>query len=279
MSVCPRCGKEADGAKFCPECGEAMGVAMPESVHDPANEPADPENASVQQDEPKKKKTGKIVGVIVAVLLVVCVIGLCAIGSSGTDDSPSSTATTTKAEKAEPSVDKSSLERKLSEADSIDGSLYTDDSYAVLREAIVAGKAVVESEYATQNDVHSAVYAITEAINELEEAPFDPADYESIAYEDIARNPDSHIGRQVTFTGRVLQVIEGSTQVNLRVATDGRYDDVVFAAYENDMLDFRVLEDDEIRLYGVYVGIHTYTSTMGAEISIPAVYCDQVELQ
>ena len=278
MSVCPKCGKEADGAKFCPECGAAIDAVQAEVEQAPAPAPVVPVQAPVQQDKPKKKKKGKVIGIIVAVILIFGLIGSC--GSedteSGTDSS--STTTTTETKKTTPSVDKSKLETEISEVEAIDGSQYTEDSYAALTAAIEAGKAVVANENATQTEVDNALDAINDA-NAALEAPFNPANYESVAYNDIARNPDSYIGKQVVFTGKVLQVMESSTEIDLRVATDGGYDDVVLAAYDPDLLDFRVLEDDQIKFYGMCLGLYTYTSTMGAEISIPAVYCEQVELQ
>lgn len=53
---CPNCGKEIGDAKFCPECGySAQGNPGPE-IPEPAK-------------QPKKKKTGCLVAVIVAVIL------------------------------------------------------------------------------------------------------------------------------------------------------------------------------------------------------------------
>lgn len=230
----------------------------------------------------KKGGKGKILGIVVVVLLVFGLIGSC--GSEDTESdvnqgSSGSETTTQKEEVEAPEVvvDKSALETEISEVETLDGTMYTEESYTALLAAIEAGKAVLADEDATQGEVDDALVAINDA-NVALEVPFNPANYETVSYTDIARNPEDFLGKMIVFSGKVLQVIENSEEIKLRVATEGGYDDVVLAAYSPDLLDFRVLEDDQVTLYGMCLGLYTYTSTLGAEISIPALYCDQVEL-
>lgn len=85
------------------------------------------------------------------------------------------------------------------------------------------------------------------------------------------------MGQQLTFTGKVLQVVEGTDETDLRIATDGGWDDVIFVGYDPDLLGgTRVLEDDSVTVYGTCLGQYTYESTLGAAISLPALYADQV---
>lgn len=50
---------------------------------------------------------------------------------------------------------------------------------------------------------------LLEELEKQEAALKDPSAYNSgLTFEDLARNPDSHIGEKVTFFGKVIQVIE-----------------------------------------------------------------------
>ena len=92
----------------------------------------------------------------------------------------------------------------------------------------------------------------------------------------MARDPDSYVGKKLMCTGNVLQVLEGDGETDVRLATDGEYDDVVFVGFDPNILDVRVLEDDSITVYGTCLGLYSYTATLGQEISLPAIYADKV---
>lgn len=107
----------------------------------------------------------------------------------------------------------------------------------------------------------------------------DTATYKSdISYEQIARTPDDYYFEKVKFSGKVVQVMEGEDTTNqLRVAINDNYDTIMFVEYEKDILDSRVLEDDYINIYGFSMGVITYESTMGGNITIPAVAANMIE--
>lgn len=103
-------------------------------------------------------------------------------------------------------------------------------------------------------------------------------EYESIPYNELARNPDAYKGKKIEISGRVLQVSEGSSENQLRVATSGNYDNVVMVGYNPKLVSSRVLEDDRVTVYGTYVGIYSYTSVMGATISVPGVSAKSIKV-
>ena len=112
------------------------------------------------------------------------------------------------------------------------------------------------------------------AAREAEEAK----GYETgITYEYIARTPDDFKGKKVKFTGKVLQVLEGDDSVQIRLAVNDDYDTVLFGEYESTIVSSRVLEDDEITIYGTSYGLISYDSTMGGKITIPAVSIDKID--
>lgn len=96
-----------------------------------------------------------------------------------------------------------------------------------------------------------------------------------IAYDDLARTPDKYEGELVKFSGYVVQVCSEASSPfyysTYRVATSGRYNNVVFIYVDNYGSGERILEDDYITFYGVYDGLYTYTTVMGASITIPSI--------
>lgn len=110
----------------------------------------------------------------------------------------------------------------------------------------------------------------------------DTSSYQSVPYDSIARKPDDYDGKKVTFTGKVLQVMEepedDKDYTELRIAVNGDYDNVIFAALPSDILNgSRVLEDDLVTIYGKSHGIITYTSSMNTKISVPGISVHKID--
>ncbi len=159
----------------------------------------------------------------------------------------------------------------------IDGSQYTSESYAQVRSLIDAGGAAavaISDPYPTYAEVSSATSALNSALAQL-----DPlSSYGQMPYSDVARIPDTYNGVKMYCYGRVLQVSEGFSSNVLRVATSGNYDDVVYVTYDPDMLDYRILEDDWVFVYGVCGGVYTYKTILGASVTIPSLAATQISL-
>lgn len=104
---------------------------------------------------------------------------------------------------------------------------------------------------------------------------------QSISYDSLSRTPDVYEGTDVKFTGRVLQVCSEATSAEYystyRVATSGRYDNVVMIYVDNYGSGTRILEDDWITFYGSYGGLYTYTTVLGASVTIPKIYVEYLD--
>lgn len=99
-----------------------------------------------------------------------------------------------------------------------------------------------------------------------------------VIYNEIARNQEQTLFKNCKFTGKVVQVIEGDGTNNLRVAINGDYDKIMLVEYEPSILKSRILENDNVTLYGTSAGTTSYTSTMGAKITIPAMVADKIDI-
>lgn len=97
-----------------------------------------------------------------------------------------------------------------------------------------------------------------------------------ITYDQLARTPDDFKGKKVKFTGKVVQVIEGSGSIQIRLAVNDNYDTILFGQYDSSIVGSRVLEDDHITIYGTSAGTISYQSTMGGTITIPGVTFEKI---
>ncbi len=100
-----------------------------------------------------------------------------------------------------------------------------------------------------------------------------------VTFSQLARNPEEHISRKFTFTGTVVQLLEGDGEITLRFAIDDDYDQIILVSYFPSIVNQRVLEDDELTIYGFSIGTHTYESTMGQSITVPAGIVDKIEFR
>lgn len=98
-----------------------------------------------------------------------------------------------------------------------------------------------------------------------------------ITYDQLARTPDDYKGKKVKFYGKVLQVIEGDSSVQIRLAVNDNYDTVILGDYSKNIVSSRVLEDDHITIYGTSASTITYKSTMGGNITVPAVIIEKID--
>lgn len=99
-----------------------------------------------------------------------------------------------------------------------------------------------------------------------------------VSYNNLSRHPKDYEGNCITIKGRVLQVLEETDGITLRVAT--KYDSYLNQYYEDVFLvaildmdeNNRILEADKITIYGTYLGMSSYTTITGAQNTIPSLY-------
>lgn len=149
----------------------------------------------------------------------------------------------------------------------------------------------LKSDYAKlQNDYDTLIaYSIKEDLENIQtstteesEGTFDDkyGKYRTdLPYDDLSRKPDDYEGENVCFKGTVVQLIEGDVVNDLRVAINDDYDKIMYVVYDPSIMDSRVLENDTIVFYGIYHGIYTYESTLGASVSVPLMAVEHIEIE
>ena len=106
----------------------------------------------------------------------------------------------------------------------------------------------------------------------------------SYSFEELARNPSSMRGTYVKLKGEVVQVIRGyGNDIALRVnitrwgTYSDYYKDTVYVNYTLPSDGNKILEDDIITIYGQADGEKSYTSTLGATITLPEIDAKYIE--
>lgn len=107
-------------------------------------------------------------------------------------------------------------------------------------------------------------------------AVYDKTSYPSIKYKEVFRYPDRYEGAKVSFSGYVLQVMDGKNEVTLRVSSSGRYNNVVYVTLKKDANYTNILEDDHVTIYGTCNGNYSYTTIMGGSVTIPHVLAEKL---
>ena len=91
-----------------------------------------------------------------------------------------------------------------------------------------------------------------------------------ITYDQLARNPDDYEGDKIKFRGKVIQVMEGDGETQIRIAVNSNIDTILYGAFDASLVESRILEDDIVTLMGISAGLLSYESTMGGNITIPS---------
>jgi hypothetical protein len=106
----------------------------------------------------------------------------------------------------------------------------------------------------------------------------------TVPWDQLARDPRNHKGTIVVLGGKVVQSLEHGSNYVLRVdvAPDELKfpSDIVYVEYrKHSPSETRILEGDQVKFWGEYVGIYSYTATLGQTIQVPHVIARIVEDQ
>ena len=120
---------------------------------------------------------------------------------------------------------------------------------------------------------------VVEKVQEAVEAEASKGEYNSgYTYDQLARNPDTYKGQKIKITGKVLQAETSDSTCYARIAMNSNYDTVIFVTYDAKLLGYRLLEDDQVAVYGKSYGVYSYEAVSGATITIPWIHADIIEM-
>lgn len=108
------------------------------------------------------------------------------------------------------------------------------------------------------------------------------------SFSQIARSPAEYKGKLAVFTGEVIQVQQDKAYglvayvLRVNVTKQGSYytyyTDTIYVEYITSEDAPRILEDDIITMYGTLEGEKTYTTVMGASVTIPLFSAEYVDI-
>ena len=149
---------------------------------------------------------------------------------------------------------------------------------AKIQEVRQATKEEAEAEQKRIAEEQAQKTAEEQAKKEAEEQAKKEAEahkYETgLTWEQIAR--EGKKGTLGQFEGKIIQVMNGDGFTQYRVTINGNYDQVMLIEVKNGVAKETLLEDDYVYFKGESLGTITYTTVMGAEMTIPAFECHEI---
>ena len=103
------------------------------------------------------------------------------------------------------------------------------------------------------------------------------ANCQTISYSDIARDSQGLKGQDFTFTGEVIQVSGNTYRMDVTLDEFGVYSDTIVFNYDTGDGN-RILENDIVTIWGTSKGLLTYTSILGAEVTVPEIDAKYVSI-
>ena len=237
---CPYCGSDVNNEKFCPNCGGKLVKGQQPNAQGniPMQQMNNPQGGYPSQQKPKKPFYKKWwFWVIIAVIVISIGAGSAGGGKSSKDTGTKETTT----------VSTSAVEKTTAEK--------TTEETTTVQPTTKAKKKVSAKAYKNS--------------------------CKTLSFKDLSRNPDKHKGEKLKYTGQVIQVqedehwLDDNTTVDLRINVTkdeyGIWKDTIFATVELPKGADRILEDDIITIWGKCAGKYSYTSVLGAEVTLPKI--------
>ena len=98
----------------------------------------------------------------------------------------------------------------------------------------------------------------------------------TVSYEDLARDKNMLKGKRLCLTGEIVQVDGKRFRMSITKTTFG-YTDTIMFEFNTDKIDYNILEDDIITIWGESQGAYTYTAILGNEVTVPKIKAEWVE--
>ncbi|MBP3198603.1 MAG: hypothetical protein J6I58_03975 [Eubacterium sp.] len=113
-----------------------------------------------------------------------------------------------------------------------------------------------------------------------DEEGFKESDYRTdIDYDSINRKPDDYIGLKLKYSGTVVSVIEDDKNklVQLNLGDDNDFKSLI-VLYTDDVIDVRILENDQLTVYGDYYGLFEYEAISGSTKMDPCITAKKITI-
>ena len=136
--------------------------------------------------------------------------------------------------------------------------------------------------------IFSCVYADEAVSASAEEtaADHDASDSYStdFTYGDLASDPEAWMDQKVSVSGKIIEVSGSCPATNqdapdrwFRLCMDNDTHTILFVSFEEDLVDYRLYDDDRMTVCGIMNGTYDYESPSGAVRTLPWIRADRIE--
>lgn len=126
------------------------------------------------------------------------------------------------------------------------------------------------------SDTSNKVSVPTGSVQELKAIPVT-----DVSYDDLARNTEQYVNKNVRYRGKVIQVVESPPVMRINVAKptpEGFITESNIILVTRKDNAGRILEDDTIEVWGVVAGPKTYEAVLKQSITIPEIVSYHLEV-
>ena len=134
--------------------------------------------------------------------------------------------------------------------------------------AVAASAAAIKITGLSEKNLYELASEIQSQIqlNQLrKKAAYEPV----IRFDDLERNPDKYAGKLIYFKGRILQAVTGNQESTYRIVFGGDSEKVFLVTYAVPENAERLLEDDDVCVYGKFLGVETDSGATGETAALP----------
>ncbi len=142
----------------------------------------------------------------------------------------------------------------------------TNEDKVVQQDTSTTEKEEVEKEISSTETETSEI--IASSSSEPVEEPFDPATYPLVDF-NAWNHDDIEYASKLQVTGTVIQAMKSDQGMNLRLAINDDYDQVVLITIEDSDYQDVIAENDNVTVYGLNAGLVSYETVMGNEQTVP----------
>ena len=142
----------------------------------------------------------------------------------------------------------------------------TNEDKVVQQDTSTTEKEEVEKESSSTETETSET--IASSSSEPVEEPFDPATYPLVDF-NAWNHDDVEYASKLQVTGTVIQAMKSDQGMNLRLAINDDYDQVVLITIEDSDYQDVIAENDNVTVYGLNAGLISYETVMGNEQTVP----------
>lgn len=103
-------------------------------------------------------------------------------------------------------------------------------------------------------------------------------------YEELTSDPEAYMDQKITVTGKIIETCGSCPATNqnapkrwFRLCMNNDTRKILFISFEEDLVDYTLLDDDRMVVDGVVNGTYDYESPSGAVRTLPWITADRIE--